>query len=566
MADLSQSESIAVNAASLADMLGAPQDDLFQDAEGSALCLLVTYMRAAVVAQEIAEAGDERFAQWGEIALLVVSAFTRLQGCFPDVDAIQEATIHMESNESRLELISSVLDSPIVIPVELDRSREDPTYREDTYVRACEFMYGPTQTVSDLARKPSTNVPTPTDVRTVAGLIAATGFGCSEVLERIDSSPVLFGFAFEWPLPWVSFVNTLWSFSQDLSRQLSEARISRASKALAVRVLWELVTLAWTMEVCGRLQWILQTDQRPDDIEFVANVLTRAALEPGFPKRREIAAEFAGYLWNRLSQENDSSAAELPRAALSNFHFSYIFGRNPRLAKYVAQSMLDVGLRRDDQAIVDMAESVWLDNYIAPHLATTVVSRSTYDALAWNSPMFAASPHVRYEDIPAYAQDPRYLYAGAAKDVLAVGASSYAGDLWASSVLLVQRYKDVSGEVGLPPHVSSLALYELSEDDELAFPMRQRHPIAWLYFYSDRLLWASEQGPGHPGLQAPNEATRKAQRRLAAIVEAFGQRVDGLDSKRTARFSVPDLARQLLEPAAGGQRKWAFLAEAWSAS
>jgi hypothetical protein len=59
---------------------------------------------------------------------------------------------------------------------------------------------------------------------------------------------------------------------------------------LALRVAWELIVLAWTVETCGKLHVALEPARLPVGSETALVALMNAAAESGLGGRRAIAA------------------------------------------------------------------------------------------------------------------------------------------------------------------------------------------------------------------------------------------------------------------------------------
>jgi hypothetical protein len=569
-------EDLASYAAGLRDALALPAEaDLFRSSAPFAVSIIAAYSEFEFFNNFKSESGEIEDPSVN-LARTVIYLYKKLQKSYPSYRRIQEARPTLAITSDDLTLSSSILEDSIRIPLHLGRTREEPSYRSETFLHLCELLYQPTRDMTYTANGPLTQAtPTKEQFIEAARIVQSCGFDFKDDLSEIQDALVLFGYDFDnhyQPrMPAIRYIQTVWKFSEELTAQIKLAtRIGSrndAAHSIALRVLWELVALAWTMEVCLRLQLTFEQDRLPVESDFIADCLMRAVAQPGMRMRRAIAAEYAGYILNRLSHDEPANAIDLLSAAVSNFHLAYEYTGNPRLAKYVAQNMLDVAHCLDDQRLIGMAESIWIDHYVMPHFRSLVSFASEFQRLQWTAPVFAENPAIPFDEVPSYAADPRYLYGGAAGRLLAAGPTGFAVDLWSAAVLLAQRFKDLAGNTPLPSEITAVPLFDPS-GTTISFPMRAVHPIAWFYLLADRLLREHRTGVPHAGLQAPYPEEWAQQQSLASTIQAFHARLaEPTGAVEASSFSVPSFVTNVLQqpdcPAGG---PWSTVADAWMAA
>lgn len=574
-------QDLASYAAGLRDALALPAEaTLFHSSEPFALSIIAGYSEFEVFASSHSESGviEDPLKR---LVATVIHLYGQLQKSYPSNRRIQEARLqYSPSNDDVLTFDSSILEESIRIPLHLGRTKEEASYRSETFLHLCELLYQPTRDMAYTANGAlAQGTPTKEQFIDAARIVQSCGFDFKDDLSGIQKAVFMFGSVFDnhyqpgvsERMPAIRQIQTVWKFSEELSAQLKLAtRIGSrndAARSIALRVLWELVTLAWTTEVCLRLHQTLEQDRFPVESDFIADCLMQAAAQPGISIRRAIAAEYAGYIFNHLSYAEPANAIALLSAAISNFHFAYEYTQNPRLAKYVAQNMLEVARCADDQRLLDMAESIWIDHYVMPHFHSFVSHASEFQRLHWTAPVFAENPAIPFDEVPSHAADSRYLYDGAAGRLLAAAPAGFAGDLWSAAVLLVQRFKDLAGNAPLPSAITEIPLFDPS-GTTISFPMRAVHPVAWFYLLADRLLREHQTRVPHAGLIAPYEEEWAQRQNLASTIQAFHARLAEPRKAVEARsFSVPSFVTSVLLQAdcpTGGT--WRTVANAWMAA
>lgn len=345
---------------------------------------------------------------------------------------------------------------------------------------------------------------------------------------------------------------------------------------IRLRLAWELLALATTLELLLDVDDQLSefAERRSGDRGFesaeaeIAVTLSRAAALEGLPVRRAVAAEYAAYLYNRLSQreqpesaahESDGQhAAALLRAAASSATLAASLTRNPRMAKYVGQNLVELAALEPDPgrslAVRQVAEVAFLDHYLAPHLGSLAAapvpsdedhgSDDEFIKLGWDRPIIGFSPAFAYEQIPSYSSQPQYLHETVTPTYQARG--TFAVDLHAGAVLAVQHFKDLPGSARERPQ--QLAVFDPT--GPVRYPLLEQHPVAWLLMLSDRLLAEFHAGAHHPGLVHPGrQVTEDAPRPhedFHQLTQAVTDLLATASPTPATRVRLPILTRTLL--------------------
>lgn len=295
------------------------------------------------------------------------------------------------------------------------------------------------------------------------------------------------------------------------------------------------------------------------------------------PATRVIAAEQLCYMRNRIA-----CRALRPDAAVSNFaeacrmaHFAFNVGGVARYTKYIAQNLLEIAAITQERPRRQLAEMIWVDAYAMPFvLGLTYSGNAPFSDLGWEKPVYASADlAIDYPSIPAYSLAPDFIYSGSIAEQLREIFPSFTPDLWSASVLLVQHFKDLSESYELPEPDRQLALYMPGDTAKERFPMREQHPIAWLYFLSDMLLQEHRTlRKPHAGLHGATAADYWYRRWLGAELRATfsNPSSDRFSPLRTPKF--PHVAKYLLGPVGGGTPEtrvpptiWPRIAARWAA-
>ena len=290
------------------------------------------------------------------------------------------------------------------------------------------------------------------------------------------------------------------------------------------------------------------------------------------PKTRVLAAEHLSYIRNRRA-----GAATEREVAISHYaeacrmaHFAFNMDGTARYAKYVAQNLLELAALGDDPLRRRVAEVAWVDAYVMPYIGGLLTGgNAPFVELGWTSPVLA--PHAGYAHIPPYSAQPDYLYSGAGAGRLQSIFPSFTPDLWAAAVLLVQHFKDFDEAAYRLQPDSRLALFAPAEDQDARFPMRNQHPVAWLYCLAEVLLVEHASRHPHAGLHPACSVDLSYRRWFNNEVQAAFRGAPTESLRRSAPRRFPHAAKYLipsgigLEAGTGVQASmWPNIAASWA--
>lgn len=295
------------------------------------------------------------------------------------------------------------------------------------------------------------------------------------------------------------------------------------------------------------------------------------------PPTRVVAAEHLSYIQNRIARR-----AVSPMQVVVNYteacrlaHFAFNVGGGARYAKYMAQNLLEIAMATRESSRRILAEMIWVDAYATPYiLGLTSVDDSPFIDIGWMSPVFTPTDiAIDYSVIPPYSLEPDFIYTGWISERVRGISSSFTSDLWTASLLLVQHLKDLGEFHELPDPNNNLALFMPADNPKERFPLREQHPVAWLYFLSEMLLREHESlRKPHAGLYGARPALFWYRRWLGSeLLTAFRTSPsERFQSSRTPKF--PQVAKYLLEPVANSSHAigtspaiWSMIAARWQA-
>lgn len=505
--------------------------------------------------------------------------YASLQAAHPSVAEIQSADLSHVDTEVGLELNSVLFKVPHTIPWS-EKEYNSAEYVEKTYLRLCDLAYGPTVSAAELSTKTVTEETSPSKKQFIEAcrIISGCGFEFSAALRGIQTAVVVFGTRtdkrgdndFVYSMPTVNWIGTIWEFADSLTAAIQESDAPRHSleREIALLALWELISLAWTLELALRIH--LNEEGFPHGSQMVTDALMTSAATPGLPIRRAIAAEYAGYVYHRTAAADSSNerARDLHIAAASSFFFAFNYSSNTRLPKYIAQNILDTALPRQDQSLITVAESIWIDHYIMPHVIALTRSDLSFTKLGWNTPIHPVATDIPIESIPAYQADPTFLYRGTAGHFLSSVPAGFAADMYGAAIILIQRsiayissesYSDIHRYPIFAPGI---------DGGTTQFPMRDENPIAWFFYMADRLLKEHRGEHPHAGLTSPVFADWDRRQELGRLMSIFLDKVASPPRfARAPKFEVPTFEREFLQSLPSvSHEKWRHLAAAWNGS
>jgi len=348
------------------------------------------------------------------------------------------------------------------------------------------------------------------------------------------------------------------------------ANLSSAAKHLAGHIASELNALSWTIHICFLIYRDLDSAGMRRIAPQLSGILLRAASIPGLRRRVAIAAEFAGYLLMREAQTtgDDVLEAGLRDAAVASFHHAFEHAGDPRLAKYIAENLIDIALQRNDRHLREIAEHVWVNSYIWPYVhSLTEVPTMALSHERWEQVTEIAEgldPLAKYTLIQPYSKDPDLLYSGWAHARLSSSDSTFTSDLWAAAIILVQRFKDLPDAPGISGDEADYRFFDPDGEEVFEnFPLVLEHPVAWFWMLADALYQFNRTTVPHAGLCEPFPPTWSARRQLELAIDHFTAAADGTETLRTWRFAPTAFADQALRWAPLYHAEDAPLASRW---
>jgi hypothetical protein len=381
------------------------------------------------------------------------------------------------------------------------------------------------------------------------------------------NSDVHFGVESDGTFPAVSHLNVLESVPAKLVSRANEpsqngTRVGRLKQRLAHE-------LALMVSVLQTGQALFENVDQVASYDREESILAEGINQALIPVTRVIAAEHLSYIRNRMARR-----ASRQDAALSNYteacrlaHFAFNVGGRARYAKYIAQNLLEIATATRDGSRRILAEMIWIDAYAVPYvLGLTSYGNTPFTDLGWTSAVYAPPDiAIDYSTIPPYSVQPNFVYSGSIAERLRQIFPSFPPDLWTAAVLLAQHLKDLGGPYQVLEPDKQLALFVPADDAKERFPMREQHPVAWLYLLSDMLLreHRSLRHP-HAGLHFAPTADHWYRRWLGAELQGTFRRPpsEGTPASRTRRF--PHVAKYLLEPIGTAQQETHARPTAWS--
>ncbi|WP_201732199.1 hypothetical protein [Acidithrix sp. C25] len=389
------------------------------------------------------------------------------------------------------------------------------------------------------------------------------------------SSELHFGVSSDGTFPAMTHMNVIELFRDKLgsdANQMSEN--DTRVKHLKLRLSHEFALMA---AVCRAAWTVFLNVDETASYDREESILAEGINQALVPATRVIAAEHLSYIRNRMARRSLQQDATLANyaEACRLAHFAFNVSGRARYAKYIAQNLLEIGtITRDDSCRL-LAEMIWVDAYAVPFvLGLTGDGNTPFTELGWLDPIYA--PHdiaIDYSMIPPYSVKPDFVYSGSVAERLQIIAPSFTPDLWTAAVLLVQHLKDF-GELHLfPDPDKKLALFVPTDDDRGRFPMREQHPVAWLYFLSDMLMREHQsQRKIHAGLHFALPAHYEYRRWLGGKLHMNFRNSPSQVSLPSAPRTFPNVAKYLLEPvgkdslAIGNQSTiWSMVAAKWGA-
>lgn len=386
------------------------------------------------------------------------------------------------------------------------------------------------------------------------------------------NSDVHFGVRSDGTSPALSHMSVIESLRDKLLAQgndtsQNDTRVGRLKQRLAHE-------LALMMAVFQAGQAIYETVDQAASCDREESILAEGINQALIPVTRVIAAEHLSYIRNRMARR-----ASQQDAAVDNYaeacrlaHFAFNVGGQARYAKYIAQNLLEIATATRDSSCRLLAEMIWIDSYTVPYVLGLAGDGNTpFTDLGWTSAVYAPPDiAIDYSTIPPYSVEPDFVYSGSVAERLRQTYPSFPPDLWTASVLLAQHLKDVGGPHQLEPD-QQLALFVPADNANERFPMREQHPVAWLYFLSDMLLreHRSLRNP-HAGLYFAPNADHWYRRWLGAQLQGIFRNPPSKGSSAPRMRKFPHVAKYLLEPismaeqaTSGRPTIWSTVAAKW---
>ncbi|HCU96379.1 MAG TPA: hypothetical protein DHU96_28150 [Actinobacteria bacterium] len=322
------------------------------------------------------------------------------------------------------------------------------------------------------------------------------------------------------------------------------ATLSPDANNLAQEIRAEIIALTWAIHVCFLIYKDLESPEIRPVAPQLSEILLRVAAAPGLSRRVTVAAEFAGYLLMRAAQNTDDAvlAPGLRDASIASFHHAYEHSGDPRLAKYIAENLIDIALERGDRALRETAEHVWVNSYILPHVRTLIRDpKFALSSARWEEVIKRArhgTAIADYKRIGPYSQDPNLLYSGWARDTLSASHSTFTSDLWAAAIILVQRFKDLPGAPEFLQEDASRPFVDPDGENFVdQFPLAYVHPAAWFWCLADALYQFSRDGDPNAGLCEPFPPAWEARRQLESAVDSFASAVTSIGTSQGLHFA-----------------------------
>lgn len=532
--------------------------------------------------------------------VILVSAFEDLKDAYPEVELVQRASLRPDVTSDGFTVDSDIFtDSVMIIPFfgpladEIEfRDRVSEELRHAIYFSAKAMM---------LTAAPSTSpskLPTREEFVELCTWLARGGSEIASMLRGVSDADALFGAdqanlahlrmktrglppdsplsPDDWALvvPVVRYQQTLqkWIASLEASAERDQPSSARGARLRSVAVrelklLW--VTLGWCYKIFNEIDALLEPEK-------AGSYLAAAVAQASLPVTRALAAEHLSYVYNRagVTSRVGDLAESFYSAAAECAHYAYVTSGRPRSAKYIAQNMLEVATRRNDDVLRAYAETVWSDAYVVPYHLGLHWGNGALNNLGWTTPIYAAEPLVPYNAIPARSRDPQFIYEGRVADVLRRVSPSFPPDCWTAAILVVQRFKALQSPVVSATYDLRLPLYVPGAEGTDRFPMLQQHPIAWFYFLADRLLAEHARKHPHAGLGGTRAVEWEQRRWLEATLDDYRWRLSGQASKRERRSPIlPAFATYILSPVVdqlrnSGQEQlaaqWSGVVRSWS--
>jgi hypothetical protein len=522
------------------------------------------------------------------ICMLLANVFESLKSAYPEDERVQLARLKPHHTPEQWEVDCDLFGEHLVtIPHYAPIADEELPHLEELVYSILQVRVYSCAKLMTLAVDPAaaeSELPTLADFLALCDWLEGGGLEISVALEAIARSEVIFGFA-DGDLQVQEHARALTTHMDSLeaapvvdedpsSRANAMRRVALTELELLKRTLSE----SFSVYVGLNLKPELRRDM-DDDLEIfgqpecLAARLSEIAEQAGLPVTRAVAAEHAGYLYNRAASTAHTAdlAVSFHLAAVACSQHAYMTSHIPRHAKYIAQNLLEIATLRNDDFVRECAETIWVDGYAIPYHLGLHGPTLAFEEVGWNAPVFAKPG---YEDIPSYSADPSFLYEGQGAEKLRNISASITPDLWAAAVIVVQRFKDLPTEAARAAHDPTLPIYVPGEEGAARFPMLHQHPVAWFFFITDGLLAEHAHDHPHAGLAAASQPNWEQRRRVEGMIEDCRGHLSGEANTGTGRWPrFPALASSLLAPviedwrdsgSEGLAHQWSEVVELWS--
>ncbi|MGH9014006.1 MAG: hypothetical protein ACRDZ1_08750 [Acidimicrobiia bacterium] len=488
------------------------------------------------------------------LGLMVDALFDYAKRLYPEHERIAKATLRPEHSEedNKLQFDSEIFReyyltfsfySPFEDPSDIEGARRilHAILQQQAYLCVAQVV----ATAGDSSTE-SMDLPTREDFHDLSVWLAQTGYEASEAMHYLFGADVIFGVEADGTFPFATYFEPLRKLVMTLEANLDLDSVTETASWLRQFTVRELKTALGVIRKAYEVHGQLDSGE---PLESHVPILTVGMVGAQIPEARAIAAEYVSYIYHRQATvaATPDLAEDLHRAAVAASAMALITSGSCRHAKYVAQNLLDIAKHRDDPFVRQCAEAIWVDAYITPLQVRLHLVPSTFVDLGWTSEVYATTSPLAFADIPAYSDDPTYIYEGAGADVLRNAVASFTTDHLAAAVLLVQYFKDHPLPKKLANPDVSHPLFDPHGPGPDQFPLRRRHPIAWTYYIANALFAEQSRGNVHAGLVAGKGVGWDLRHWVGCVVDDLNEHLAG-HITGSIHPGFPTVASQLLTP------------------
>ncbi len=419
--------------------------------------------------------------------------FDDLKMTYPDDNTVQSSSLILvdDKDDPHCMLIDSDLffNAYIRLPIYRALSDDDPLLSSYLNLLTYNAYTCWSQVIVEVTdRLTLDDLPSPDEFEELVWFLAPLDH-LSNMVAALDwalHSDVHFGVDSDGEQPGLLHMNVLEATRDRLDLQVtdepSNGRLNNLKKLLSreVRLLTSVVRAS---------EFIFSHADEPGPFHVEEAILAEGVNSSVIPITKVIAAEHLSYIRNRQAR----SASE-PETAITHYgeacrmaHLAFNASGSGRYAKYVAQNLLEIARLTDDPIRLRFAEMAWVDAYVMSYVQGLLDGgNEPFTQIGWTEPTFALGRN--YPNIPPYSVEPDFIYSGAGAGLLKGIIPSFTPDFWAAAVLLTQHFKDVEHPADRLQPDLALPLFVPAEDQSARFPLRDQHPVAWVFHLAENML------------------------------------------------------------------------------